>query len=58
MWDRIRESERFKFVNQSKVEHAVFYPPDSENKTGDIWFYEDLQTKAGFLTPVIEYLLL
>ncbi len=47
MWNNIRETERFDFVNKSKVEHVVFYPPDSRNNTGDIWLYEDLQTQAG-----------
>ena len=47
MWNNIRETERFDFVNKSKVEHVVFFPPDSTNTSGDIWFYEDLQTKAG-----------
>ena len=47
MWNKIRETERFDFVNKSKVEHVVFYPPDSRNISGDIWFYEDLQTQAG-----------
>ena len=48
MWNNIRETERFDFVNKSKVEHVVFYPPDSKNLSGgDIWVYEDLQTQAG-----------
>ena len=47
MWNNIRATERFDFVNKSKVEHVVFYPPDSRNASGDIWFYEDLQTQAG-----------
>ena len=47
MWNKIKDTERFAFVNKSKVENVVFYPPNSKNMSGDIWFYEDLQTKAG-----------
>ena len=49
MWNKIKFTERFDFVNQSKVEHVIFYPPDSKDTSGDIWFYEDLQTQAGDL---------
>ena len=47
MWNKIKDTERFAFVNKSKLENVVFYPPNLKNMSGDIWFYEDLQTKAG-----------
>ena len=47
MWNNIRKTERFEFVKKSKVEHVVFYPPDTRNNSQDIWLYEDLQTQAG-----------
>ena len=52
MWNKIKDTERFAFVNKSKVENVVFYPPNLKNMSGDIWFYEDLQTKAGDLTSL------
>ena len=52
MWNKIKDTERFAFVNKSFVENVVFYPPSSKNLSGDIWFYEDLQTKAGDLARI------
>ena len=52
MWNKIKDTERFAFVNKSFVENVVFYPPNSKNLSGDIWFYEDLQTKAGDLSSI------
>ena len=58
MWNKIKDTERFAFVNKSLVENVVFYPPSSENMSGDIWIYEDLQTKAGDLASLSDQLLM
>ena len=38
-----RESERFNFVNKSKVEHFVFYPPDHSRLDKYFWGYMGLE---------------
>ena len=47
MWDLIKQTDRFNFVNQSKIEHVVFFADIQQNS--NIWFYEDGQTMAGCL---------
>ena len=47
MWDLIKQTDRFNFVNQSKIEHVVFFADVQQNS--NIWFYEDGQTMAGCL---------
>ena len=46
MWDLIKQTDRFNFVNQSKIEHVMFYA-DLQPGT-NIWHYEDGQTMSGY----------
>ena len=48
MWERVKFTERFKFVDQEKVKHIVVDDVlDQQKVAEDHWFLEDHQTEVG-----------
>ena len=50
MWERQKFTERFQFVNKSKLVHIVVDDQlDSEAAASDRWYSEQFQTTVGLL---------
>ena len=50
MWERQKFTERFRFVNKSKLVHIVVDDQlDSEAAATDMWYSEQFQTTVGLL---------
>ena len=48
MWERLKFTERFDFVNKSKVIHIVVDDViDSTEAKKEMWYVEELQTQKG-----------
>ena len=49
MWDRVKSTERFRFVNKSKIVHVVVDDVDvtRQQEEHKIWSMEWIQDKVG-----------